>query len=329
MGLSNPHLQTLWPFLLGRWRGVKLVRERLDLPDGDFLDLDWTCGDSGPVVVIIHGLEGCSRSVYVRGLMRALSRNGIRSVAMNFRGCSGTPNRLPRSYCAGETDDIEHVVRHVRGRVGGQAVFVVGYSLGGSALLNWLATAGQQAPIAGAVAVSVPFLLREAAERMRSGTSRLYQWYLLRRLRGTYRRKFREREDGPVTFHALARMKDFFEFDDAVTARLHGYRDVADYYAQASCRQRLGAVTVQTLILHAVDDPFMSPGVLPESDELSAAVTLEVSTHGGHVGFVGGTVFSPHYWLEERIPEFLRQLTGKNGSADSPTAHFADRLGLP
>jgi predicted alpha/beta-fold hydrolase len=159
--------------------------------------------------------------------------------------------------------------------------------------------------VSGAVAVSVPYLLREAAERMAAGPSRLYQTYLLRKLKHTYRKKFAGRELGPIPTGTLTQVKDFFDFDDAVTAPLHGYRDAIDYYARASCRQRLHAIRVPTLLLHAVDDPFMTPRVIPRRDEVSEFVTLEISEHGGHVGFVAGSPFRPRYWLEERIPRFL------------------------
>lgn len=307
-GLSNPHLQTLWPFLFRRRSHIPLERERLDLPDGDFLDLDWGDNKSDYLALIIHGLEGCSQSVYVRGLMRALGHQGVRSVAMNFRGCSGHPNRLPKSYCAGETEDIESAVRHVFQRACPSKLFLVGFSLGGNAMLNWLAAAGSGSGISGAVAVSVPFELREAAERMRTGASRLYQWYFLRRLKSTYRRKFRSRSDAPVSLRELAHVSDFFAFDDAVTAPLHGYRGVDDYYDRASCRQRLCRIRVPTLLLHAVDDPFMTPRAVPQPGDLSDQITLDLTPHGGHVGFVGGSPLAPRYWLEERIVRFVLDL---------------------
>lgn len=308
-GLSNPHLQTIWPFLLRRGRRMDLERERLELPDGDFLDLDWAGGQSGSLALIIHGLEGCSQSAYVRGLMRALGRHGVRSVAMNFRGCSGQPNRLPKSYCAGETEDIASAVRHVRRRANPEDLFVVGYSLGGNAMLNWLASAGAESEVRGAVAVSVPFELREAAERMGSGASRLYQWYFLQRLKSSYRRKFCNRDDAPIPPSELERLSDFFAFDDAVTAPLHGYRGVDDYYRRASCRQRLRMISVPTLILHALDDPFMTPRAVPDPEELSDLVTLDLTPCGGHVGFVGGNLLAPRYWLEDRIPRFILTLS--------------------
>ncbi len=287
---------------------VALVRERVELPDGDFLDLDWSPGGSECAVVVIHGLEGSSRSVYVLGLMQALRAKGWRSVAMHFRGCSGEPNRHSRSYCAGETEDVGFVIDHVRSRCEGLPIVAVGYSLGGCALLNWIAASGAGANIAGAVGVSVPFKLAEAASRMRSGISYLYQWHLLRRLRSTYRRKYANRADAPVPMTGVAQLNDFFSFDNAITAPLHGYRNVADYYGRASCRQRLAEIVVPTLLLHALDDPFMTPETAPSAEELSPSTRLELSEHGGHVGFVEGTIARPRYWLERRIPAFVEDL---------------------
>jgi hypothetical protein len=280
-------------------------RERLTLPDGDFLDLDWIDGGQGPTVMIVHGLEGSSDSCYARGLMRQVQRRGWRGVVMHFRNCSGEPNHQLKSYCAGETEDIEYAAVHARKSGGGAPLIVVGYSLGGNALLFWLGTRGTRAKIDAAVAVSVPFLLREAAWRLGRGVSRLYQSKLLRELKRSYGRKFQSREDAPVPLHALAEIRDFFSYDETITAPLHGYQSAEDYYRRASCRRLLRDITMPTLILHARDDPFMTAAVIPGPSDLSAQVRLEISRHGGHVGFVGGAPWKPRYWLEERIPEFI------------------------
>ena len=179
--LPGPHLQTLWPNLLRHPR-IAVRRERLELPDGDFLDLDWSTGSSGPLVVILHGLEGSSRSPYAAGLLNALQRRGWRGVVMHARGCSGEPNRLPRGYHAGDTADLDYCVRELRRREPHTPLAVVGYSLGGSVLLNWLAETSVPRDIAAAVAVSVPFRLEDTAERLQRGFSRLYQRALLRSL---------------------------------------------------------------------------------------------------------------------------------------------------
>jgi uncharacterized protein len=298
--LPGPHLQTLVPNLLPR-RGTPLRRERLELPDADFLDLDWGPVRHGPLVLLLHGLEGSSRSPYAAGLMNRLAQADYQGVVMHFRGCSGEPNRLPRSYSAGETGDIRHVVDHVRACLPDRSVGVVGVSLGGNALLRWLGNPATGTPVDTAIAISVPFDLARSAERMNRGFSRLYQWYLLERLRRSVARKARCMTM-PVDGGELRRLKDFRAFDHAVTAPLHGYRDVDDYYTRASCRPRLSGIRVPTLILHAENDPFMSPDVIPEAHELSDSVQLEVAAGGGHAGFMDSF---GRRWLEERCIAWL------------------------
>lgn len=300
------HLQTLWPVLVRRAPRVRLRRERLELPDGDFIDLDWlACGAAaGPLVVILHGLEGSSDSQYARGLLAALQRRGWRAAVMHFRGCSGEPNRLPRSYHSGETGDLAHVVCELRARSPRHPIGVVGYSLGGNVLLKWLGETGSTT-VDAAVAVSVPYDLARAAARLEHGVSRLYQWELMRRLRASVERK-RMRMMLPLTVD-VGRLRRFREFDEHVTAPLHGFGGADHYYAVASSRQYLRGIRVATLLLHARDDPFMTEQAIPRPDELSATTTLELSAHGGHVGFVGGAwPWRPRYWLEQRIPEFLQ-----------------------
>lgn len=301
--LPGPHAQTLWAALARRPR-LTLNRERLELPDGDFLDLDWSAGRDGPLVLLLHGLEGSSDSGYARGLVAALVARGWRAVVMHFRGCSGEPNRLARSYCAGCTEDLDHVVVQLHRREPDTPLAAVGYSLGGNMLLKWLGEQDGPMPLRAAVAVSVPFLLERAARRMTEGLSRLYQRHLLRACKAGYRAKFATRDDAPVSLDELAAMRDFFAFDDRITAPLHGYAGVDDYYRRASCRAWLRDIETPTLILHALDDPFMTPDAVPETHELGPGVRLELSPRGGHVGFVEGW---GRYWLEQRIPAFLAE----------------------
>lgn len=327
----GPHCQTLWQALLRHRPRPALRRERLELPDGDFLDLDWgaepPAADSldrpaaaspaytaKPIVLILHGLEGSARSVYARGLLAAMQARGWRAAVLHFRGCSGTPNRLARSYHSGETGDLDYVVRLVRARHPHAPLAAVGFSLGGNVLLKWLGEQGANAPIRAAVAVSVPFLLDRAAARLTQGLSRLYQWKLLRSLRGGLRRKFSSQQRAhvgrartpPIDLHSLHRLRCFRDFDHHVTARLHGFESAEHYYRVSSSRQYLRGVAVPTLILHAADDPFMTADAIPRADEVSATTALEIQTHGGHVGFVAGRwPWAPVYWLEERIPRYL------------------------
>lgn len=309
--LPGPHLQTLWPVLCRRQPQIIIRREHLELSDGDFLDLDWSDGEDGPIVVILHGLEGSSTSGYIRGLLATLATRGWRAVVMHFRGCSGTPNRLARSYNAGDTGDLATVITTLRQRDPTTSIACVGYSLGGNVLLKWLGETGKVAPLQAAVAVAVPFLLDTAARRMKHGFSRLYQAYLLNRLRTSYRRKFSHWRAPPFPLEKLSQLTDFYAFDDQITAPLHGYSGVHDYYARASCRPYLKDIAIPTLILHARDDPFMLPDAIPDATELSESVILELSRHGGHVGFVSGpTPWQPTYWLEQRIPAFLEKQLG-------------------
>jgi hypothetical protein len=306
--LPGPHAQTLWPVLFRRRPRPALRREHLELPDGDFLDLDWTAGQRGPIVLVLHGLEGSSDSHYARGLLAAVVHRGWRGVVMHFRGCGGQPNRLARGYCAADTDDMAYVVDWLRRRERDAPLAAVGYSLGGNALLKWLGEAGANIPLRAAVAVSIPFRLDDIARRLQQGFSRLYQLHLLRALKQGYRAKFRHRSDGPIPLAELAAIRDFYAFDDRITAPLHGYAGVHDYYARASCRPDLRYIRVPTLILHALDDPFMWPETAPATSELSPSVRLELSPGGGHVGFVAGPwPWRAEYWLERRIPAFLAQ----------------------
>lgn len=285
---------------------VALRRERLELPDGDFVDLDWTAREHGPVVIVLHGLEGSSNSKYVRGLLRAIDAAGWRGVVLHFRGCSGEPNRLARSYHSGETRDLQFLVDTLRTREPGTPLTAVGYSLGGNVLLKWLGERERRAPLAAAVAVSVPMVLQESADRLDHGLSRLYQWVLLRSLRRSYARKARRiAMPGDITPH---RYRRFWDFDHHVTARLHGFDSASHYYTVSSSRAYLARICTPTLVVHAKDDPFTSPRIVPGPHELSSTVKLELHASGGHVGFVGGRwPWHARYWLEERIPAFLAQ----------------------
>ena len=317
--LPGPHLQTLWPNLLRRLPDVALRRERLELSDGDFLDLDWSHASTGPLVVVLHGLEGSSRSHYAVGIHHALHLHGWRSVLMHFRGCSGTPNRLARGYHAGDTGDLEHVVSILREREPGTPIAVIGYSLGGNVLLKWLGEQGAQAAIVAAAAVSVPFDLSNATERLNRGLSRVYQWVLLRRLRESMRDKWRAMgcmdEQAP-----LNSMRTLRDFDNMVTAPLHGFTGADDYYTRCSSRGFLKNIQVPTLILQAQDDPFMTRDALPGIDDLSPSIEFELTPGGGHVGFVtGSSPWRARYYPEQCLPAFLkRQLA--IASNVSPTA---------
>ena len=308
--LKSAHLQTMFATLFRRRPCLALRRERIELDDGDFLDLDWGPRTHGPVVLVLHGLEGSSDSPYAQGMLEIADARGWRGVVMHFRGCSGEPNRLPRSYHSGDTRDLAHVVSHLRSNTDAPALAAVGYSMGGNVLLKWLGEQGAGAPLATAVAVSVPYTLSLTADRLTQGLSRLYQRRLIGDLRAKLHHKFSDRAS-PIDLERAHSSRNFWEFDDRVTAPLHGFEDVHDYYTRSSSRRYLRNIAVPTLMLHAEDDPFMTPEVLPSRDELSPSIVLEVSARGGHVGFVHGSLpWRPRYWLEERIPAFLETYLG-------------------
>lgn len=306
--LRGPHLQTLWPYLFHARRRVPVRRERLELDDGDFIDLDWNTQPHGPIVVVLHGLSGSIKSHYAHGLLHRLQRRGMRAVVMNFRGAGGQPNRLARGYHAGETGDLETVIAALRRREPGTPLAAVGFSLGGNVLLKWLGERGGGAPLRAAVAVSVPFDLALAVQRLNRGLSRLYQWHILRSLKADLAAKAKA-VPLPIDVARAAGVRDFRAFDDVVTAPLHGFAGAQEYYAQSSARRYLHGIQVPTLIVQARDDPFLPACALPDESELSPAVRLELSGRGGHVGFVGGR--GPRDWLQRRIADYLRRLSSE------------------
>ena len=308
--LPGPHLQTLWPALLRRKKVLPIRNERLELADGDFLDLAHVGEGNGPMILILHGLNGSINSHYVNGLLSAILQRGWRGVLMHFRGCSGIPNRLRRSYHSGETGDLNMVITELHRREPTMHLSVVGYSLGGNVLLKALGSNNMNAAVKSAVAVSVPFELDKTADHMSKGASRIYQRHLVKGLVAQYKRKFRK-NISPLG-NNVNHTRTFWDFDDNVTAPLHGFKNAKDYYRQSSSRQYLKHIQIPTLILHAKDDPFTHFSSIPESQEISEQVYLEITQNGGHVGFVTGVYpWQPVYWLEQRILDFLSHSINK------------------
>ncbi len=302
--LRGDHAQTLWPALFRRRRKLAIDWERLELDDGDFLDLAWSGPEEGPVVLFFHGLQGSIDSHYATGIMHELNRRGFRVCLMHFRGCGNQPNRLPISYHSGKTDDPQRLLEHVQHKYGKTPYAAVGVSLGGNVLLKWLGEQGENSPLQKAAAISVPFRLDAAADRLERGLSRLYQRHLVNSLRDAYRLKF-ARIRSPLSVD-VEQLDTFRLFDDQVTAALHGFKGVDDYYACCSSRQFIPRIRVPTLILHARHDPFMFPDTAPEPEELPGQVILEIAHAGGHVGFVSGRFPGwGYYYAERRVAEWL------------------------
>jgi len=275
----------------------------VELPDGDFIDLAWSGPKAGRTVLLLHGLEGSVHSAYAVGIMYALQRRGYRACLMHFRGCTG-PNRLPQWYHSGQSDDPQRILEFLREQMGIEIYAAAGFSLGGNVLLKWLGEQGAAMPVQRAAVVSVPFLLAHAALRMGGGFSRLYQWYLVSSMRNKYKMKFAN-TTSPLDVD-INTLNTFWQFDDQVTAPLHGFKDADDYYTRASSRQYIPRIRVPTLILHASDDPFMYAHTPPTADELPENVWLELTDHGGHVGFVSGVIPGlANYWGERRLLQWI------------------------
>jgi predicted alpha/beta-fold hydrolase len=303
--LPGGHAQTIYAAALARRARVAYRRERWDTPDGDFVDLDWLERGTGPLVVLFHGLEGSSRGHYALALMAALRDRGLRGVAVHFRGCSGEPNRLARAYHSGDAGEIDWILRGLRARHAGP-LFAAGVSLGGNALLKWLGESGAAAAavVDRAAAVSAPLDLMAAGEALGRGFNLLYARHFLATLKAKSIAKL-ERHPGLYDAARVRAARTLREFDDLVTAPLHGFRDTDDYWTRASSKPGLGSIRVPTLVVNARNDPFLPSAALPGPADVSAAVTLEQPHEGGHVGFVSGPFPGHLDWLPRRILDFF------------------------
>ncbi len=307
--LRNPHLQTLYASKLSKRPKISHDNERIELPDGDFLDVCWSRKQNGQIVLVLHGLTGSISSAYAQGVFLQAENQGLRPVFMHWRGCSGEPNRLARSYHSGETGDIGFMVNLLKNRYPNTAISAVGFSLGANALLKYLGEQAEQSQLASAIAVCPPLVLKVGADKLNSGITRGYQRYLIGQMHQQIAAKRVAYPD--LELPKLDKTVDsFWKIDNQFTAPVHGFKDVHDYYEKNSARQFLSSVHTPTQIIYALDDPFFTPEVLPTEDELSSSVTLELASHGGHVGFIEGRVpFKPRFWLDYRIPDLLLELT--------------------
>jgi predicted alpha/beta-fold hydrolase len=324
LALVGGHLQTLYGTFFRRIDFSYDRRERIDTPDGDFLDLDWAAARSAPrpettqrVAIITHGLEGSTDGQYVRGMARALVRRGWDVCAWNLRGCSGEPNRRPATYHSGKTEDLACVIDHVQTH-GYDEIALVGFSLGGNLTLKYLGehSAALPSSIRGAAAFSVPVDLKASSHRIGHLTNWHYTQYFLRSLQEKIRQKAAQHPDTVSTdpLHDVHTLRDF---DDAYTAPLNGFGDADTYYRAASSRPLLADIAVPTLLVNAANDPFLADGCYPtEIATDHPHLTLDVPDQGGHVGFVSFNE-AGEYWSERRAASFLATAARPSAPAEA------------
>ena len=312
--LNNSHLQTIWSSAFRRTKTSETNHQRVELTDGDFIDLEWLVNDvnnDAPVLLLLHGLEGSIDSTYIQGLLQSSHAKTWNTVVMHFRSCGPELNRLPRSYHSGETEDLSEILDIIKKQHPHSKIMVAGFSLGGNVLLKYLGESANHSKIDIAAAVSVPFLLSAASTRLDKGFSRFYRNRLLKELKKKTNDKLKLfNTNFTLTAADIEKINTFYDFDDQVTAPLHGFKNGEDYYQRSSSRQFLKSIKRPTLILHSKDDPFMTREVVPKEEELSEKVQLELSSCGGHVGFVTGKYpWQASYYIDERLPNwFLEQL---------------------
>lgn len=320
--LPGGHLQTLAPALFGSRRNPGYRRERLELPDGDFVDLDWLRNGSSQLAVLVHGLEGSSTSPYMAGMARAFrdSHHSRDVLAVNLRGCSGEPNRTLQFYHSGETGDLRTILRTVTSTY--SSVALVGYSLGGNVVLKYLGEAPDEVDpkLAAAVAFSVPCHLATSAEILARPINRIYMARFLRTLVAKIRDRG-HRFPRSIDLTGIESIRTFKAFDGRYTGPLHGFRDAEDYWGKSSSRQFLSAIRIPTLLVNARNDPFLSSECFPEDEARNhPGLFLECPASGGHLGFPGRRAGS-FTWAEERVISFLDTIRRDQGNNPGRECH--------
>lgn len=313
--LPGGDLQTIYAATLANMPEIMYQRARWELPDGDFVDVDWTVtektDDQQPVVVLFHGLEGNSQSAYAKLLMAEVNLRGWRGVVIHFRGCSGEPNRLPRVYYAGDTAEIQLLLSRLRSQVHDVPIYAVGVSLGGNALLKWLGESPESATllINKAVAVSAPIDLAASAKALDTGLNRiLYTPRFVDSMRPKAL-EMQKKFPGLLDEEKIKSARTIHDIDNAVTAVLYGAENAENYYAKNAAKPWLKNISLPTLILNAKNDPFIPAQTLPTPSEVSEFVLLEYPNTGGHVGFTG-----QNNWFAKRLLTFFEQETSQDNA---------------
>lgn len=313
IGLTNAHLQTILPKYFLSSPSFEYLYERVVTPDQDFVDLAWAMPETKreikAIAVLFHGLEGSAESHYIKHLVESLLDANIGSVVMHFRGCSTEPNLMPKAYHSGATYDPEFIVPFVKNRYPHLPLFGVGFSLGGNMLMKLMANC-HDLPIEASVCISAPLNLAASSASINHGFSNVYQRHLMKSMKRNLLAKMKVVDMSKslkVSVEQISKMRTFLEFDDHITAVLHGFKDARDYYQKCSALLDLPNIKKPTLIIHAQDDPFMDKQVIPTPSLINENVAYELSLHGGHVGFINALFGSQQLWLPSRITSFINE----------------------
>ena len=301
-------MQTIYPALFRRVKNLTYQRERISTPDGDFLDLDWSCMHADQLAIISHGLEGDSQRPYVKGMALAFNQAGHDVLAWNYRGCSGEMNKTQRFYHSGATDDLEVVINHTLCKGKYKKIVLVGFSLGGNITLKYLGEQGQNLPevISRAVTFSVPLDLYGSSMQIEKPFNYVYKRRFLKSLKNKILTKA-ACMPGKFDTRPLNNIRSIFAFDDQYTSLLHGYQGAKDYYRKCSALHFLDKICIPALIVNAKNDSFLSTTCYPDGDQINNNyISFEVPAFGGHCGFKP-RLFHPggSYWSEQRAIEFV------------------------
>jgi len=314
--MTHRHLQTIIPRIYSIKSLFKPAVQDFELSDGDFVEVTWShqvnkIKPDQPIVLLFHGLEGSFDSFYTKRMMNAIYQQGWVAVLMHFRGCGAKTNRKTQTYHSGQTSDVSEFIDYLKQRHPTNPLFSIGFSLGGNVLAKY-AGEREDSKLDGAIVISAPFNLSECTKAVNRGFAKVYQKYLLDKLKRSTSEKIEHLNGSDPKLldqKTLDNIKNMVDFDRLVTAPLNGFVDANDYYQQSSGKQFLSTINTPTLVIHSADDPFMNESVIPNESELSPSVEFELSKKGGHVGFLAGNnPLKPEFWLETRSIAFIKSL---------------------
>ncbi|UTC24393.1 hydrolase [Candidatus Comchoanobacter bicostacola] len=306
--LPNPHLQTLYPFIFKKKLKVPLQQEIFELPDGDFIDGWWTEKSQGPIVILLHGLQGSVDSHYINSLMHHIHyQTNWRALLLHFRGCGEQFNRLDKQYHSGDTEDIRFICNLIKQRNAQTPTAMVGFSLGGNILLKLFGELKQNNLMSTGISVCPPFDLLNTAINIQNGTAKIYEKMFIQDIKKAYHKKLQASETQNSILKDLDQVSTLIELDQKITAPLHGFDSLEEYYDQSSSISYLKSIKKPTLVIVASNDPVLKYNYIPTNEDTSSHVVIETYEHGGHIGFMSGPPHKPEYWLDARIMNFLSE----------------------